>query len=45
MKYFSAYLPLLIYGRTPHGVRGLKLDHKEGAVNLSRVAPRTGCVD
>ena len=29
-------------GRSPRGERGLKLDHKEGAVNLSRSLPSRG---
>ena len=32
-------------GRTPHGVRGLKSHHLDGCIQISRVAPLTGCVD
>ena len=32
-------------GRTPHGVRGLKLHVEAGHVEHDGVAPLTGCVD
>ena len=32
-------------GRTPHGVRGLKLVSQARFEELASVAPRTGCVD
>ena len=31
--------------RTPQGVRGLKLDRKDGAINYVPVALRKECVD
>ena len=36
---------LVLSGRTPHGVRGLKVKFRFGFGRLSEVAPLTGCVD
>ena len=49
----GAWIEIMVYtpsgrgspGRTPHGVRGLKLHVEAGHVEHDGVAPLTGCVD
>ena len=43
---FAALMPAnRLVGRTPHGVRGLKLKYKGKKYKDEEVAPHTGCVD
>ena len=35
----------VVAGRTPPGVRGLKLPHQGAEIGHKDVAPHTGCVD
>ena len=45
MKCVKELCELDDFGRTPHGVRGLKLPEAINTALAQAVAPRTGCVD